>query len=364
VAELTPKKISDASVPVAASFASGNKLLGLVGAVVSVFPRSVFDAVYAVVGRNINTTAPLAGGGSLAADRTLTVAAATTSAVGVVELATDGEDAADKVVQGNDARMDNARTPTVHASTHLAAGSDPILGTALGHIGASYHPDRYPGAAALEAACSDEFTGGVESGTWRDGNTPARTLELDALKLSTTASEQQLRTRWATLPASGDFVVTARLSSIYPTTNAAGGLVILETGSEATPTLMSALMCYRNATSGCRIGVFTKTSYASAFTLVTEGDVGPAMMFGMPWYAQLRYVRSTKVLTYAISFDGVSFWTSTAWQRTLGADPISLGAPFLDSNTSSGALTRLIYARWVRTHVSGAGIAAPYPPGA
>ena len=64
--------------------------------------------------RTISTTAPLAGGGDLSANRTLTISAATTSAVGVVELATDGESAANVAVQGNDARMSNARTPTSH----------------------------------------------------------------------------------------------------------------------------------------------------------------------------------------------------------------------------------------------------------
>lgn len=55
--------------------------------------------------RLINTTAPLTGGGDLSSDRTLAVSNATTSAVGVVELATDGEAASDKVVQGNDQRL-------------------------------------------------------------------------------------------------------------------------------------------------------------------------------------------------------------------------------------------------------------------
>lgn len=65
--------------------------------------------------RAINTTAPLSGGGDLSVDRTLAVADASTSAKGVVELATDGESAAGVVVQGNDARMSNARTPTAHS---------------------------------------------------------------------------------------------------------------------------------------------------------------------------------------------------------------------------------------------------------
>lgn len=55
--------------------------------------------------RRIDTTLPLTGGGDLSADRTLDVNDATTSAVGVVELATDGEAAASVVVQGNDSRL-------------------------------------------------------------------------------------------------------------------------------------------------------------------------------------------------------------------------------------------------------------------
>ena len=52
--------------------------------------------------------------------------AATTTASGVVTFATSGESAALKAVQGNDARLSDSRTPTAHASTHEAGGSDPI----------------------------------------------------------------------------------------------------------------------------------------------------------------------------------------------------------------------------------------------
>lgn len=45
--------------------------------------------------------------------------AATTSAQGIVELATSGENAANVVVQGNDSRLSDARTPTAH--THNAS---------------------------------------------------------------------------------------------------------------------------------------------------------------------------------------------------------------------------------------------------
>lgn len=69
--------------------------------------------------RTISTTAPLTGGGDLSANRTLAVSAATTSSTGVVELATDGETASGVVVQGNDSRLSNARTPTGSAGGDL-----------------------------------------------------------------------------------------------------------------------------------------------------------------------------------------------------------------------------------------------------
>ncbi|MFG3510245.1 hypothetical protein ACGF5F_32635 [Streptomyces sp. NPDC047821] len=53
----------------------------------------------------------LTGGGTLAADRTLTVAYGTTGTTACV---------------GNDARLSDARTPTAHAASHAAAGSDPV----------------------------------------------------------------------------------------------------------------------------------------------------------------------------------------------------------------------------------------------
>lgn len=46
--------------------------------------------------------------------------AATTTSVGVVELATDGENAANVVVQGNDSRLSDARTPTGSAGGELS----------------------------------------------------------------------------------------------------------------------------------------------------------------------------------------------------------------------------------------------------
>lgn len=83
-------------------------------------------AGHALAARLISTTAPLTGGGNLSADRTLGVSDATTTAKGVVELATDGEAIAGVVVQGNDSRLSNTRDPAAHAASHANGGADQL----------------------------------------------------------------------------------------------------------------------------------------------------------------------------------------------------------------------------------------------
>lgn len=56
---------------------------------------------------------------------------ASTSAKGKVQLASDGGTTAATAVQATDSRLSNARTPTAHAASHAAAGSDPLSGYAL-----------------------------------------------------------------------------------------------------------------------------------------------------------------------------------------------------------------------------------------
>ena len=76
---------------------------------------------------------------------------ATTTVKGKVELATDGENAAGVVVQGNDARLSNARTPTSH--TH-APGE--VTGTAVITTDARLSDARTPTA---HSHATSEVTG-------------------------------------------------------------------------------------------------------------------------------------------------------------------------------------------------------------
>lgn len=72
------------------------------------------------------TNVSVSNGDGVSGNPTVNVADASTSAKGVVELATDGEVASGLAVQANDARLSNARTPTAHASTHVTGGTDKI----------------------------------------------------------------------------------------------------------------------------------------------------------------------------------------------------------------------------------------------
>ncbi|WP_078878715.1 collagen-like protein [Streptomyces sp. NRRL B-24720] len=83
--------------------------------------------------RQITAGTGLTGGGNLTADRSLAVAFGTTGTTAAA---------------GNDSRLSDARTPTVHATSHNSGGSDPI---SLAGIGA------YPASSgtALEQTQSD-----------------------------------------------------------------------------------------------------------------------------------------------------------------------------------------------------------------
>lgn len=65
---------------------------------------------------------------------------ATTATPGIVELATDGESASGVVVQGNDSRLSDARTPSAHASTHITGAADEVDGD---KIDIDWNPSNY-----------------------------------------------------------------------------------------------------------------------------------------------------------------------------------------------------------------------------
>jgi hypothetical protein len=113
--------------------------------------------------------------------------AATTTVAGIVELATDGESAANVVVQGNDNRLSNSRTPTSHAASHSDGGADEItvenlatsggLGTVVTSDGAGGLTMAAPGTPGAHAATHengglDEISVAGLSGLLADAQNP------------------------------------------------------------------------------------------------------------------------------------------------------------------------------------------------
>jgi len=70
------------------------------------------------------TNVTVDNGSGVSGNPTVNVADASTTAKGVVELATDGESASGLAVQSNDGRLTNARTPTAHAASHTNGTDD------------------------------------------------------------------------------------------------------------------------------------------------------------------------------------------------------------------------------------------------
>jgi len=83
-------------------------------------------------------------------DLRLDIANASTAQPGLVELATDGESAPNVVVQGNDSRLSDARTPTLHGATHTNGVDD--VADLVGDSGAGGVHGLVPAPAAGDAA--------------------------------------------------------------------------------------------------------------------------------------------------------------------------------------------------------------------
>lgn len=150
--------------------------------------------------RSIATTAPLTGGGDLSADRTLSVGSASAGVAGVVpssgltaamvaaanvdgaagtaSLRTLGT-GAQQAAAGNDARLSDTRTPTAHASTHAAAGVDPVT------VAESQVTGLTAALAAKEATANKGAASGYAS---LDGSTKVPIAQLPTGSSSTTVA--------------------------------------------------------------------------------------------------------------------------------------------------------------------------------
>lgn len=203
----------------------------------------------------------LSGGGTLAADRTLTVAYGTTGTT---------------VCVGNDARLTDARTPTAHAATHASAGSDPIT------IAQSQVTGLTAALDAKAALAGATFTGavtvdGADLAVLGTGKGYRFRRGGGALDLEATGSDL-LISNWS----GGDFTGTqrsyARLSADALNTQWAGkfeSVNALYGGAVHTldPTTGIASLGGKNGLTGVRLAGFKNSAGAPAAGVWATGDV-------------------------------------------------------------------------------------------
>ena len=166
----------------------------------------------------------LSGGGTLEADRTLTVSYGT---------------AAGTACQGNDARLSNARTPTAHKATHKTGGTDALTPADIGAVPTTVQViagTGLSGGGSLTANRTLTVKYGTGAGTACQGN-DARVTASEAFRLSMIGVPRYWRS--TTLPAghvwaNGDLALFAdwpELKKIYDAGGFAGMLLAYNANS-------------------------------------------------------------------------------------------------------------------------------------
>ena len=166
----------------------------------------------------------LTGGGTLEADRTLTVSYGT---------------AAGTACQGNDARLSTARTPTAHKATHKTGGTDALTPADIGAVPTTVQViagTGLSGGGSLTANRTLTVKYGTGAGTACQGN-DARVTASEAFRLSMIGVPRYWRS--TTLPAghvwaNGDLALFAdwpELKKIYDAGGFAGMLLAYNANS-------------------------------------------------------------------------------------------------------------------------------------
>ena len=166
----------------------------------------------------------LTGGGTLEADRTLTVKYG---------------NAAGTACQGNDARLGNARTPTAHKATHKTGGTDALTPADIGAVPTTVQViagTGLSGGGSLAANRTFTIKYGTTAGTACQGN-DARVTASEAFRLSMIGVPRYWRS--TTLPAghvwaNGDLALFAdwpELKKIYDAGGFAGMLLAYNANS-------------------------------------------------------------------------------------------------------------------------------------
>ncbi len=213
--------------------ASGRAKVAAPAATDDIARKAEVDALSATVTpltRMISTTAPLTGGGDLSANRTLAINAATTAAIGAVQLATDAEASAGPVAN-------KAVTPT-GVKAAVTAASVPLARTLTTTAPLTGGGDLSANRTLAINAATTAAIGAVQLATDAEasaGTVTNKAVTPTGVKAAMTAASVPLaRTLTTTAPLTGGGDLSSnRTLAINAATTAAIGAVQLATDAEA-----------------------------------------------------------------------------------------------------------------------------------
>ena len=260
----------------------------------------------------------LTGGGTLEADRTLTVSYGT---------------AAGTACQGNDARLSNARTPTAHKSTHKTGGTDALTPADIGAVPTTVQViagTGLSGGGSLAANRTLAVKYGTGAGTACQGN-DARVTASEAFRLSMIGVPRYWRS--TTLPAghvwaNGDLALFAdwpELKKIYDAGGFAGMLLAYNANSA---TIAANLGKWRpNAANPT--GLYVPNLSEQFF----RGWTGGSRTAGSAQEDAIRNIAGKLGETiHTELFDGAFYIGSTTGTRSYPEGGYTAGFPFLDAS--------------------------------
>lgn len=203
-----------------------------------------------------------------------------------------------------------------------------------------YDPNRPPSSCAT----CDEFTNGTSlTFRWQNQESSTATATNDGLLIAHPADYTGFSVYWFTGPdgSATDWAMHAKVSFSFEASYNNAGIVVLATGTEATPTLIDMWRVYYG---GANI-LQPMTSSDYVFTTTVNRGAVPQTTSDAHYF-RISYVSATKVLSYAHSTDGYAY--RLYGTRTLGAHPTTSFGLFVSSLAANGAEAFFHYVR-VRT---------------